>query len=173
MTTRFLIAVLSFVIAAPAYAGSKTAIFPFILVTPVQEEDFFLGTKKTSPEEEARLKLVHQEFTKLVTANGTYDAVDLAPLAAEIEAKMPINECNGCEIDLAKKSGADTAFIIVVEKASNTVLNLSVSELDVEKQGIKRNVMAVIQGNTDDAWLGGVRWIVKNRILMPQKASAP
>jgi Protein of unknown function (DUF2380) len=176
MTARLLIALLALAAAAPgATAAQKTAVFPFILTAPVNEEDFFVGKKATSPEELARVKLVYDEFTKLIVADGTYETVDLTPMAAEIEAKMPVNECNGCEIDLAKKSGAEVAFIVLVEKASATVLNLSVSEVDVAKQKIKRNMMAVIQGNTDDAWLGGVRWIVKNRVLKhePAKAAAP
>jgi hypothetical protein len=163
-------------LAAPAAADAqKVAVFPFILTTPVNEEDFFVGKKATSPEETARVKLVYDEFTKLISAGGAYQAVDLTPLAAEIEAKMPLHECNGCEMDLAKKTGADVAFIVLVEKASATVLNLSVTEVDVAKQNVKRNMMAVIQGNTDDAWLGGIRWIVKNRVLKleAKKAAAP
>ncbi len=174
MTARLLITLGALAAAVTsAAAGQRAAVFPFVLTEPVNEEDFFVGKKSTSPEELARVKLVYDEFAKLIVADGTYEAVDLTPMAAEIEAKMPVNECNGCEIDLAKKSGAEVAFIVLIEKASATVLNLSVSEVDVAKQRIKRNMMAVIQGNTDDAWLGGVRWIVKNRVLKAAAQKEP
>jgi hypothetical protein len=173
MTARIIIVVAALLAGVPgaALAAGKVAVFPFILTTPVSEDDFFIGKKATSPEEQARLRLAHEEFSKLITAGG-YVPVDLSSMAADIEAQMPINECNGCEIDLSKKAGADIAFVVLVEKASATVLNLSVSEVDVAKAGVKRNMMAVIQGNTDDAWLGGIRWIVKNRILKQPSATA-
>jgi Protein of unknown function (DUF2380) len=170
MTIRILIVLLAMVSASVAEAAQKAAVFPFILVSPMKEEDFFTGAKGPSPAEQARLTLIHDEFAKLIAATGTYESIDLTPLAADIEAKMPLHECNGCELDLSKRAGAEVAFIVVVEKASDTVLNMSVSEIDVAKEGVKRTMMAVIQGNTDDAWLGGVRWMVRNRVLKPQPA---
>ena len=149
----------------------KAAIFPFELVIPPKEEDFFFGGGKPNPAEQARLKLVYDEFIRLMTASGRLAAVDLAPIAAEIEAKSPIFECKGCEIDLAKKVGADTAYIVVLEKASDTLLNLNLTEIDINGPSVTRRVSAVVNGNTDDAWLGIVRWVVRNRLLVKKEAA--
>lgn len=168
---RVVVAVCALVIlSGAASAMQKAAVFPFDLVIPPKEEDFFIGATGPNAAEKARLKLVYDEFVRLMTASGTIEAVDLAPIAAEIEAKSPIYECKGCEIDLAKKVGAEIAYIVVLEKASDTLLNLNVTEIDVGRVGVIRRATAVVNGNTDDAWLGVVRWVVKNRLLAKQEA---
>lgn len=168
---RIVLAVCALVVlSGAASAMQKAAVFPFDLVIPPKEEDFFIGSTGPNAAEKARLKLVYDEFVRLMSASGTIEAVDLAPIAAEIEAKSPIFECKGCEIDLAKKVGAEIAYIVVLEKASDTLLNLTVTEIDVERVGVIRRASAVVNGNTDDAWLGVVRWVVKNRLLAKQEA---
>lgn len=157
--------------AGAAPAMQKAAVFPFELVVLPKEEDFFIGASKPNAAEQTRLKLVYDEFIRLMTASGRLVAVDLAALATEIEAKSPIYECKGCEIDLAKKAGADTAYIVVLEKASDTLLNLNLTEVDVEHASVTRRVSAVVSGNTDDAWLGIVRWVVRNRLLAKQETA--
>jgi Protein of unknown function (DUF2380) len=156
---------------AAAPSMQKAAIFPFELVIPPKEEDFFIGSAKPNTAEQARLKLVYDEFIRLMTASGRLEAIDLAPIAAEIEAKSPIYECKGCELELAKKVGADTAYIVVLEKASDTLLNLNLTEVDVMGATVTRRVSAVVTGNTDDSWLGIVRWVVRNRLLVKKEAA--
>ena len=171
---RLVLAALAAVLAVPVSAGfaaQKAAVFPFELVVPPKEDDFFIGAGPPNTAELNRLKLAYDEFTKLLTAGGGYETVDLAPVAALIEAKSPIHECKGCEIDLARQVGADVAYIVVMEKASDTMLNMHVWEVDVGRAGVVRTATAVVQGNTDDAWLGGVRWIVKNRLLSKKEAA--
>ncbi len=157
--------------ATTVSALQKAAVFPFELVIQPSEEDFFIGAAKPKAAEQARLKLVYDEFVRMMTEAGAIETVDLAPIAAEIETKSPIFECKGCEIDLAKKVKADLAYIGVLEKASDTLLNFSVTEVDVAGATVKRRASAVVNGNTDDAWLGVVRWIVRNRLLAKKEAS--
>ena len=151
--------------AGTASAVQKAIVFPFELVIPAKEEDFFIGAAKPNAAELARLKLVYDEFVKLMTASGRIEAVDFASIATEIEAQSPIYECKGCEIDLAKKVGAELAYIVVLEKASDTLLNFNVTEVDVAGAKVARRGTAVVNGNTDDAWLGVVRWVVRNRLI--------
>ena len=153
-----------------ALAVQKAAVFPFELVIPPKEEDFFIGAAKPNGAEQARLKLVYDEFVRMMTEGGLITAVDLAPIAAEMEAKAPLFECKGCEVELAKKAGAEIAYLVVLEKASETLLNLNLAEIDVERAGVLRRFTAVVNGNTDDAWLGIVRWVVRNRLLPKQEA---
>jgi Protein of unknown function (DUF2380) len=151
-------------ISQPSFAATKAAVFPFELVIPAREEDFFTGASKPTPAEEARLKLVYDEFVELLKTKVDVEAIDLTPVAAELAAKRPIQDCNGCEIDIAKKAGADIAYVMVLEKASDTLLNLNLTEVDVQKGSAIKRVSAVVNGNTDDAWLGVVRWVVRNRL---------
>lgn len=153
-----------------ATAMQKALVFPFELVVQPKEEDFFIGSSKPNAAEQARIKLAYDEFVRLMTAGGRFETVDQAPIAAEIEAKSPIYECKGCEVDLAKKVGADTLYVVVLEKASDTLLNFNVTEVDVASSTVSRRATAVVNGNTDDAWLGVVRWVVRNRLLAKPEA---
>jgi len=53
----------------------------------------------------------------------------------------------------------------VIDKISETHRSLNVAIIDVAKSKLVRNASVLIQGNTDEAWLHGVKWIVKNRLL--------
>lgn len=153
-----------------AAAAQKVAVFPFEIDYPQREEDFYIGEPKISEAEAARLKLVHAEFRKLLTADGRYVAVDLAPLAEEITSKQPLYDCNECDVELAKKAGADVSVTVIIDKVSETHLNMIVTLRDATTGGLLRNVQAVVQGNTDETWLHGARWLLKNRLLAEGKS---
>ena len=53
----------------------------------------------------------------------------------------------------------------VIDKISETHLSLNVAIVDVAKSKLVSNASVLIQGNTDEAWLHGVKWLVKNRLL--------
>lgn len=166
MVSRLLAALLSLgALPVAASAGQKLAIFPIDLVQPKSEDDYFVGPKGASEDEERRLALARTELERLMGADSRYEVVDLSDLTQEIAAAAPINQCNGCEVDLAAKAKAELAMTSVVEKISETHLSLNVAILDLAKSTLVKNSSVLIQGNTDDAWLHGVRWIVKNRLL--------
>jgi len=153
----------------PAHAGQKVAVFPVELDYQPSEEDFYIGERKVAPEEQARLEMVHKEFISRLSADSRYEVVDLTPLAAEITEKQPLHSCNDCETDLARKVGAELTFTAVVDKISETHLNLIVTMRDVATGAVVRNHQVVIQGNTDETWMHGARWVLKNRILVEGK----
>ncbi len=152
------------VASAAASAGQRLAIFPVDMSMPASEEDYFRGVTGPTPAEQARLEMVQSEFGKLLTAGGRYDLVDLGPLKDEIAAARPISECNGCEIDLAAKAKADLVMTALIDKISETHLSLNVSIADVAKGKLVNSASVLIQGNTDEAWMHGVRWLVRNRL---------
>ena len=152
-----------------AAAAQKIAIFPIDMSFPTSEEDFFRGVRGPSPDEKRRLEVAYQELVKRVAADGRYEIVDLAPVAKEVADGQPYYNCNGCEVDIAKKVHADLVMTSVVEKISETHLSLTVSIVDVAKSQLVSNASVLIQGNTDEAWLHGVKWLVKNRLLAEEK----
>lgn len=152
-----------------AYAAQKVAVFPFEIDFQPSDEDFTIGEQKASTAEEARLKMVHAEFEKLLTADGRYETVDLSGLSADIQAAQPLYKCNECDVDLAKKAGAQLAVTVILDKISETHLNMIVNIRDAATGGLLRNVQAVVQGNTDETWLHGARWLLKNRLLAEEK----
>lgn len=148
-----------------AEAGQRLAIFPIDMTMPKTEEDFFRGVSGPTPEEQSRISLAEAELTKRIAADGRYEIIDLTPFAEEIKAARPIHECNGCEIDIAKKANADLVMTSVIDKISETHLNLTVALIDVAQSKLVSNASVLIQGNTDEAWLHGVKWLTKNRLL--------
>jgi hypothetical protein len=160
--------VLAFMTAIGAFAGTaaaqKTVLLPFDLVLQKKEEDFFIGAGKPSPAEQARLKVINDELAKILSEDGVHELIDTAPHAKEIEAAAPFVDCNGCEVDMAKKLNGEVLYTGLVDKASETLLNMRIMEIDVSSGQLKRAGNVVIQGNTDEAWLRGVRWLMKNKL---------
>jgi hypothetical protein len=168
----WLAAFLATIVAAPAVAGAapKLAIFPIDMSLPRSEEDFFRGVSGPSPEEQNRLSLAQAELQKLLSAGGRYEIVDLAPVAEDIKAAQPIFECNGCELDIAGKAKAELVLTGLVDKISETHLSLTVAIIDVAQGKLVNNASVLIQGNTDESWMHGVRWLVRNRLLAEEKS---
>jgi hypothetical protein len=153
------------VLTGAAAAGQRAAVFPFEIDLQPTEEDFFIGEAKPSDDEVKRLALVGAEFLRLLAGDGRYEAVDLAPYEAEIKSAQPLHSCNECDIDIARKAGAEVSFTTVIDKISETHLNMIITVRNVATGAPLRTMQAVIQGNTDETWLHGARWIVKNRLF--------
>jgi len=150
---------------AAAQAGQKAVIFPFDLIDQQQQFEIGIMPKGIDPEEKRRLGIITEELTKLIKESGRYEVVDTAPIAAEIEEKSPMYKCNGCEDDLAKKVGAEVAFIGTVRKASDVLFTVSVYIRDVPKERVVKQGSSEIYGNTDAMWLRAVRYIVARRLF--------
>ena len=149
--------------AAHASDLETVAIFPFELLDSSQEGEIIL---KVRPEETQRLELMSQSLAERLVASKRYQIADTAPIAAELKSASPIYKCNGCEVDLAKKSGADTAILGLVQKFSDTLLSVNVQVLDAKTGTVKNSFTVGMQGNTDEAWLRGVSYIVRNRMMI-------
>lgn len=159
-------------IPAAAHAAQKTVVLPFDLVLQKKEEDFYIGASKPSPAEQERLKTINAELARILASDGVHELIDTAPIAKDIEAAAPFVECNGCEVDIAKKLNGEVLYTGLVDKASDTLLNMRIMEIDVASGQLKRAGNVVIQGNTDDAWLRGVRWLMKNKLPAQPTAEA-
>ena len=146
--------------ASPAVAAPKAAIFPFDIRDVAQEGELI---PKSNSEDERRMKLVADELKTLMQKDGTYEVVDLSPLAAEVEAKSPFSKCNGCEAPIAKQAGADLAVTGYVDKLSDALISLQLFARDAETGTLTKSMSAEIRGNTDELWLHGIRWLWRNR----------
>lgn len=160
-----------FILPGAALAGQKAIIFPFDLIDQSQQFEIGLMPKEIDPEEKRRLAIITEELTKLIKQSGRYEVLDPAPIAAEIEEKAPMHKCNGCEDDLAKKVGAEVAFIGTVRKASDVLFTVSVYIRDVASAKVIKQASSEIYGNTDAMWLRAVRYLVEKRLFAPERAS--
>ncbi len=144
-----------------AAAAPSVAIFPFELIDDSQEGE----ANGPREDETKRIGAITAELRDLVAKDGRYVPVDLAPLAAEIVEKAPLYKCNDCEIDLAKKAGAELAMIATVQKVSNLILNLNLYIRDVASGERKKTMSVDIRGNTDETWSRSLRYLLKNQLF--------
>jgi len=160
MMMRFLFALVAMLMVTPAYAVTKAAVFPFDFHDAQQEGELF---PQNDPEDLRRLQLVADELKSLMQNDGRYEVVDLSTKAKEIEAASPFYKCDGCEAPIAKDAGADISVTGYVDKLSNASLNLQIVVRDAKTGQLTKTMSAAINGNSDDLWLRGVRYLWKNR----------
>ncbi|MBY0560538.1 MAG: DUF3280 domain-containing protein [Hyphomicrobium sp.] len=162
MLKRFLCLLAPFLMAAvPANATTtKAAVFPFDFHDAQQDGEI---VPQYNPEDQRRLKLVADELKALMEKDGKYAVIDLAPHAKEIEAASPFQQCNGCEVPIAKEAGADIAVTGYVDKISDALLSLQIVARDTKTGELTKTMSAAINGNTDELWLHGVRYLWRNR----------
>src|SRR3712207_1861317 len=95
--------------APPAGAAARVALFPFELVNTSLEP--------TRPDEVARLAAIAEVARQRFAAAGL-EVVDTAPVRSEVAAVSSLRSCNGCELPLARRLGADFAAVGWVQKVS-------------------------------------------------------
>jgi hypothetical protein len=154
---------------AACFAVQKAVIYPFDLIDQSQQFEIGLMPKGLDPEDKRRLQIITEELTKRIKESGRYDVVDSAPIAKDIEDKSPMYKCNGCEDDLAKRVGADVAFIGTVRKASDVLFTVSVYVRDVAGEKVVLQGSSEIYGNTDKMWSRAVNYIVDRRLFAQGK----
>lgn len=161
----FLFFGLFLVVLSPAQAMPvKTALFGL---------EFFDDTLEPSlvgprPDQQARLALVNAELARLFAETGQVTLVDLAPQEARIRELQPLFKCNGCEEEVARDAGARLEVVGVIRKISNLILTITLLVRETEGEGrVVRAGDVQIRGNTDESWLRGVRYLIKNRIFAP------
>lgn len=152
---------------AAAAEPAKVAVFDLELV------DTSLESGARLPEQEQRRARATAELRRLFAESGRVQLVDLAPQAETLRRREPLRNCNGCEEDIARALGADYQVLGLVQKTSNLILSFAVTVKDVRSGQVVRAGQVDIRGNTDENWLRGVRWLVKNRLLaepLPDKS---
>lgn len=150
-------------------APVPTAVFGFELFDDTEDR-----RENVLAEQAARLKLVNGELERLLSQSGEMAPVDLQPSAARIEELSPLFKCNGCEGEVAAAAGARLEAVGVIRKVSNLILSFTLHVREVGAgEKILRAGQVDIRGNTDESWLRGVRYLVKNRILAPGQPDLP
>jgi hypothetical protein len=119
------------------------------------------------PEKDARLDMVSQRLRDAIDKERLYDVIDntaVAPLIAAESARQSLLECNGCELEIARKAGAERVLLAWVQKVSNLILNLNI---EIRDASTGRAVLAKsvdLRGNTDQSWQRGVDFLVRDMV---------
>ncbi|MCB1484958.1 MAG: DUF3280 domain-containing protein [Hyphomicrobiaceae bacterium] len=144
----------------PAFSAPKAAVFPFDMRDVEQEGEI---VPQYNEEDLRRLKVIAEELRTLMTKDGRYELVDLAPYESEIQMAAPLAKCDGCEAPIAQKAGADIAVTGFVDKWSDALISIQVFVRDVKSGKLTKAMSAEVRGNTDELWLHGIRWLWRNR----------
>jgi len=143
-------------------AATRVAVFEFELLDTSGQQ----VTPQMRAAEDTRLALITQEVRRLLEKAG-YSVVDLAPEEKRIMENAPFRNCNSCELPIAKALGAQIEVIGLVQKVSDLILNINFQLRDVETGAVLRSGSADIRSNSDDSWLRGTSYLVRNRLLDP------
>ena len=145
--------------AVPAEAAWRIALFEFELINTSLEA--------TRPEEEARLAMIGALLREEFAAREDFDfeVVDIAPLAQDLASIGSLHGCNGCELQLARRIGAEFAALGWVQKVSNLILNINLQVREVATGRLIQAGTVDIRGNTDETWRRGLRYLLERRIF--------
>ncbi|SFU88932.1 Protein of unknown function [Methylobacterium sp. 174MFSha1.1] len=160
LSLRALPAVMALLAGLPAAAApSPAAVFGIELAEPGT-----IGPRPVKPEDARRLGLASEALRREVAGRGL-EPVDLTPQAAAIRRDAPFYKCEGCAEKIAQAAGAAYVVYGYVQRSAPQVLNLTITITEAGSGKVLRGGQVVIQGDTDDTWLHGVRSLVKNRLF--------
>ena len=131
------------------------------------------GALGQARQDEARRLALAGEMLRRMLAERGLAPVDLAPARERIAKAAPLTRCNGCELDLARELGAELAVTGLVQKISNLILNINVTIRDVRDGRTLRGGSVDIRGNTEESWLRGMSYLVRNRLFDPPLSLCP
>ena len=103
---------------------------------------------------------------QLLRDSGRFSPVDIAPIAREAQASN-LQACGGCDIQLARRIGAELAITGTVQKVSNLILNMDIYVREASSGATIAAMTADMRGNTDESWSRTLDWLVRNRLLAP------
>ena len=157
--------IVALLLGASAPVGAtvpKAAVFDFELVDTSLEG----ATNGPRADEQARLLRVGDQLRQRLAQSGRFAVVDTAPVAAEAHGSN-LQACGGCDVDFARKLGADLAITGTVQKVSNLILNMNITVRDAATGKPVAAMSADMRGNTDESWSRALDYLVRNRLLAP------
>ena len=144
------------------------AFFPFSM-----DDTSLQGSEEgMSAAERDRLGKLDAILVQMLTATGKFTPVDTAGVPpdqlAAVEAAgahLKVWDCNGCDVDEARKLGAQVSVAAWVQKVSRLILNVNVTIRDVADNRLLYGGSVDIRGDTDESWTRGLRYLVKDRMF--------
>jgi uncharacterized protein DUF2380 len=128
-------------------------------------------TQDNNPEtltaQQKRLTLISEQLKKELNDAGLFRVLDNAPAKdyiAELKAGQELRTCNGCELDIGKRLGADLVLTAWVQKVSNLILNINIEIKKVASGQTLLNKSVDIRGNTDQSWSRGISYMVRDMV---------
>jgi hypothetical protein len=119
------------------------------------------------PEQAERLVMLDGVLRERLAEDGRYAPVALDGFAAEIDAHRPLFQCDGCQLDIARRAGARYALNVIVRKTSTLIQEITLILANVETDEVAGFYSVSIRNNSDEAWRRGLLYILDHRLLVP------
>jgi hypothetical protein len=157
MTLRSIALALTLALATTAAeAAPEIAVFDFDLLNT--------SPALSSPAELARTKRLGDELRADLQKSGMYNVISIDPVRPELKNEPNVSQCNGCELRLAKRIGAQYVAYGWVQKVSNLILNINLVIEDVTTGKRIRGGSVDIRGNTDQSWDRGLKFMLEEYV---------
>jgi hypothetical protein len=160
-------AVLTGILLSCSVASAReqsAAIFDFELTDTSRENQL----APHDAEHQARLAFVTERLRTKLAESGRFSVVDIAPVAKEARASN-LQACGGCDVTFAQHVGAELAVTGIVFKISNLILNMTIFVRDSKTGRSVAVAQASLRGDTDESWRRTLDWLVRYRLLDPDR----
>ncbi|MGV8989576.1 MAG: DUF3280 domain-containing protein [Cypionkella sp.] len=144
----------------PLLPGAKVAFLGLTFID-TSTEGAYNGPRA---DQTARIPLLENEVRARFVQEG-FTLLSNDPIAAELSNTVNPADCYGCEVRMAAKLGADYVLVGEVQKVSNLILSMNLVMRDVRTGVMVRGLSVDIRSNTDETWLRGMRYILKNHFF--------
>ncbi len=151
---------------AADHAPPSIVVLDFELIDDTQDNN-----PETLAAQQKRLTHISEQLRKELNNAGLFRVFDNAPAAdyiAELKAERELRACNGCELDIGKRLGADLVLTAWVQKVSNLILNINIEIKKVASGQTLLNKSVDIRGNTDQSWSRGISYMVRDMVEKKQ-----
>ncbi|WP_434110303.1 DUF3280 domain-containing protein [Methylocaldum sp. GT1TLB] len=124
-----------------------------------------LGDSTREAEWSRRLAVMTEVLRDDLSRSGLYRVVDHGPapeLVAELKSARYLHACNGCELDIARRLGAERVLVGWVFRMSNLVLSLHIQIRDVATGQTLINRAFDFRGDKDESWRRAIAYFVQD-----------
>ncbi|MBP1148292.1 MULTISPECIES: DUF3280 domain-containing protein [unclassified Methylocaldum] len=124
-----------------------------------------LGDSTREAEWGRRLAVMTEVLRDDLSRSGLYRVVDHGPapeLVAELKSARYLHACNGCELDIARRLGAERVLVGWVFRMSNLVLSLHIQIRDVATGQTLINRAFDFRGDKDESWRRAIAYFVQD-----------
>lgn len=121
-----------------------------------------------SAADSTHMQAVTAEARRLLVQSGRYSLIETHGVDAAPVKQGTLRSCNGCDVGIALKLGADQSLIGVITRVAKTEYYVSLLITDTRTGKAVDGQTAFFTG-ADDAWASGVRVLLRHGVLADTK----
>jgi hypothetical protein len=167
VSLRSLCFVLAVLLTEPSSAADthEQALQPKLVVLDI-ELTGDLGGPQLTGEHQTRLRMESGQLREQLRQSGLYTLVDTAPaqdlISTLASQQAYLHDCNGCDLDIGRRLGADQVLVTWVNRVSGLILTLTYEFHDVASGQIVGRKSYDFRGDNDSAWTHAIKYMVRD-----------